>query len=78
MSQVSSSQGKGGQSVVVCVGKYLEARANSGYYKVLLKVVGYVHSYWQSGVLCTTGPAVLRVCVCGFRAWQSCVYTRHK
>ena len=49
-------KGTGRQSVVVCAGKYPGGKGPG-------KAVGYVHSYWQSGVLCTPALAVLRVCV---------------
>ena len=33
----------------------------------LAEAVGYGHSYWQSGALCTPGLAVLRATCMGFR-----------
>ncbi len=59
----------------------LEGRDDSGFYRVLLKLLG-MHSYLLSGVLCTPSLAVLlgfaRVCRAWcFRVRQSRVYTRH-
>ncbi len=60
-------KGTGSQSVVVCVGKYPRGKYP--------KAVGYARSYWQSGVLCTPGLAVLRVCVYRFQgAAKPCLY----
>ena len=36
-----------------------------GFIGVLLKLL-VMHSYWWSGVLCTPGLAIFRVCIYGF------------
>ena len=57
-------KGTGSQSVVVCVAKYPEGER---WQQGSANAVGNAHSYWLSGVLCTSGLAVLRVYV--YRAW---------
>ncbi len=47
---------------MVCLGKYPRGKSRQW---GPAKAVWYVHSYLQSGVLCTPGLAVLRICIYG-------------
>ena len=66
----------GSQLAVVCVAKYPEVRADSRFYRHLLKLLGK-HTATGSQGYSTPGLAVLRVCGC---VWilgtvKSCLYS---
>ncbi len=72
---MSSSQGTGSQLVlVVCVGKYPGGQSWQWVLWGPATAVSYECSYWLSVVLCTPGPAVLRVCMYGDLGYGKAVF----